>query len=569
MEAGDLVRCRMYRSLPEAAAGFSKNLFAAFDYRVLPFLLGWLWIGLTHWLPPVTLALGAWGRPLPAGALPLALAGALLAAGQWGLYARRFRHAALLALLYPLTVALGVGLAFNSLRLTRAGRAVWKGRTLAAADTPPGHPLPPFSSARTGMRALRALMGAGGPLAALDEVRRDLGEVFQLPIPGFRPIVASGPAAARLVFLEARDRLSWRLPQDPVARLLRHGLLVVDGPAHDHPRAVIDQALHRRRMAEYLAAMLRGGAHLTAGWGREGVADVSARAREATLLILAEALFGVDLRPDLERLRQPIHRTLAYISPGPWLVWPGVPRPGYAAARRALDGYLYQLIAARRAAPRADLVSDLIAAGLDDEAARDQLLTLLIAGHDTSTALLAWSLHELAEHPAIQARARAEVDTVAGEDALTPAHIGQLEYLDWIIKETLRLHPPIHVGNRRIVDDLCLGGRRLPAGRRLLFSIYLTHHDPAVWPAPERFDPERFAPGAPRRPALSYVPFGAGPRFCLGAVFAEWEAKAVLAQVLRGYEFSPAPGKPRPRPHMGATLEPRPAVWLRFAERRG
>jgi cytochrome P450 len=425
-------------------------------------------------------------------------------------------------------------------------------------------PLPPSPAGATGWRALRALAAGHGPLGALRAVQHDLGPVFQLPIPGFNPVVLSGPEAARFVMLEAREALSFRLDRDPVAHLLRHGLLIEDGAAHDALRAHVEPALHRRQLAGHVEAISRQAAETSATWGDGRVVDVLAAMRSATLLILAERLFGVDLRPDLPRLWGPIQRLLAYISPGLWLVWPNAPRPGFGGARRAVDAYLFGLIAARRAQPRGDgdLITTLVEAGLEDDLIRDQLLTLLIAGHDTSTALLSWALYELGQHPQVQARARAEVRGVLGASTATLESLRGLPYLEAVIKETLRRHPPIHISNRLIVREAEFGGFRLPAGRRLLFSIYLTQHDPAYWPAPDRFDPQRFyLPGAEAaRPALSYLPFGAGPRFCVGAAFAQLEARAVLAYVLQHFTLAAGPG--RVHGEMGATLMPQPRVRL-------
>jgi len=431
--------------------------------------------------------------------------------------------------------------------------------TSAASST---RPLPPSPNAATGWLALQALAGGHGPLAALTAVQRALGPVFQLPIPGFNPVVLAGPEAARFVMLEAREALSSRLDRDPVAHLLRHGLLVEDGAAHAALRVQVDPALHRRQLAGYLEVITQQIAQSSAGWGDGQVVEALAALRKATLLILAECLFGVDLRPDLRRLWRPIQQLLAYISPGLWLVWPNAPRPGFGRARRVVDGYLYELIAGRRARPRpeGDLVTTLIRAGLSDDLIRDQLLTLLIAGHDTSTALLGWAVYELGQHPAVQARARAEVRGALGHGPLTLENLRGLPYLEAVIKETLRRHPPIHVCNRLIVREVEFGGCRLPAGRRLLFSIYLTQHDPTYWPDPERFDPQRFLqPGVgAARPALSYLPFGAGPRFCIGAAFAQLEARAVLAYLLQRFDLAAGPG--RVHGAMGATLTPHPAV---------
>jgi cytochrome P450 len=135
-----------------------------------------------------------------------------------------------------------------------------------------------------------------------------------------------------------------------------------------------------------------------------------------------------------------------------------------------------------------------------------------------------------------------------------------------VIKESLRLYPPIHIGNRRAAVDLQFRDRLIPAGTRVLYSIYLSHRDPRYWSEPDRFDPDRFAPGSKCKPEpFVYLPFGGGPRFCVGAAFAQTEAIVILARLLQRFEFDLMPAAVYPR--MGATLEPRPAVWMRARRR--
>jgi cytochrome P450 len=265
----------------------------------------------------------------------------------------------------------------------------------------------------------------------------------------------------------------------------------------------------------------------------------------------------VSVAPELDGLWRPLLRTLAYIAPGPWLLWPTLPRPGYARALRHVDHYLFRLIAHRRADPLDgdDLLNVLVRSGLSDNMVRDQLLTMLIAGHDTATAALAWALHVLSQFTEVQTRARTEVAAVLGNQAPKIDHLPQLAYVERVIKETLRLYPPIHVGNRRAACDLAFAGWRIPAGTRVLFSIFLTHRDPRYWPEPERFDPERFNPQCHTPPAaFAYLPFGGGPRFCIGAAMAQVEVKAVLARLLQRFDFQPLSKTVHLR--MGATLEP-------------
>jgi cytochrome P450 len=201
---------------------------------------------------------------------------------------------------------------------------------------------------------------------------------------------------------------------------------------------------------------------------------------------------------------------------------------------------------------------------LSDETIRDQLLTLFIAGHDTSTALLTWSLYLLGSHPDVLARACAEVEAVTHGEPPRAEHLPELVYLGQVIDETLRLYPPIHTGNRVARKDLEFGSYRIPAGTRLIYSIYATHHDERNWPDPERFDPERFGAGVKIRP-YSYLPFGGGPRNCIGAGFAGTEAKVILARLIQSFDIRLV--DTRVRQHMGATLEPSPGVKLRMIRR--
>jgi cytochrome P450 len=197
---------------------------------------------------------------------------------------------------------------------------------------------------------------------------------------------------------------------------------------------------------------------------------------------------------------------------------------------------------------------------MSDDLIRDQILTMLIAGHDTSTALLAWVLHIFSIHPEIMRQAQAEVDSVVGRGPISASQVERLVFLDAVIKETLRLYPPIHVGSRIVSEDTTVCGYELQAGARVMASIYLTHRDDRSWDSPQDFRPERFAPDAQRPLAFTYVPFGGGPRSCIAATFAQIEAKVVLARILQQFDLKSAGRKVKP--YMGATLEPHPGVFL-------
>ena len=423
---------------------------------------------------------------------------------------------------------------------------------------------PPVPDSQAGRKALGALLSGGNILSALEAIHAEMGDVFRIPLPGFNPLFLVGPEANRFVTVTGREDLRWRPEGDPVTRLLRDGLLVTDGDFHDELRRKMAPALHKQMLSEYLEIMWRRTDQVSAGWDGRKPVDMLVAMRKIALLILLDALFAVDFSAEMPRLWPSILKTLRYISPGPWVVWPRLPRPGYRHALQQMDGFLYRLIKERREknGNSSDLLGLLVQTpGMGDDLIRDQLLTMLIAGHDTSTALLAWALYLLGSHPEVMLRAQDEVDMVLGWKTPDLDSLDRLEYLDLVIKEVLRLYPPIHIGNRRAATDLEFQGYRIPVGQRVVYSIYLSHRMPKYWPDPQRFDPQRFRPEQARlRPHYAYVPFGGGPRNCIGFAFAQVEVKIVLARLLQKFCLELASSQVHP--HMGATLEPRPGVLM-------
>lgn len=453
----------------------------------------------------------------------------------------------------------------------------------------------PVADEKLGLEVLKRLARERSLLVALEMMHEHVGDAFQITLPGFQPAVLVGPETNRFVLVSDRDQFLWRNEKDPVCKLLRQGILVQDGEAHGRLRAIMEPVLQRPSIIPHIPTILRYTDELTAQWAYGGTVDMLVEMRRLALLILLGATFNVNMWPDLERMWIPILKTIKYISPGLWIIWPDLPRPGYQKALQAMDDYLYGLIGRRRleiedwrlgdweterfvdtATPDhqntktrnhekttpPDLLTALIQAGLDDGLIRDQLLTMLIAGHDTSTASLTWTLYLLAQHPEQMATAVAEIDAVVGQDDPGESHLNRLEFLDMAFKEVLRLYPPIHVGNRMAAADLDVTGYEVQAGTRVMYSIYLAHRDKKHWENPEQFCPHRFDKNARgQRPPLTYVPFGGGPRNCIGATFAQIEAKIVLARILQKFTLTLVPGQ-KIKPYMGATLEPKPGVKM-------
>ena len=410
------------------------------------------------------------------------------------------------------------------------------------------------TSPELGRAAMRALLQEGSPLGPLKVMAKYVGRFFQIPLPGFKPYVVFGPEANRKVLVTERDKVLWR-NYDPVTDLLRRGVLITDGEEHDRYRKLMEPSLHPSQLDGYTHMMLEKTRQVTAIWQDGQTLDMLVESRKIALLIIMQALFSVDVWDDLSLIWKPILKAIQYISPGAWILWRKLPRPGYRKHLRTLDEYLYRIIEERRKEKDGhDLLQHLIDAGLDDDTIRDQILTMLIAGHDTSTALLAWVFVLLGKNPEIHKQL-----------------IAVLEYnhrpplLDQVIKEALRLYPPIHIGNRMVAEEMQFEGGTVPAGARMFYSIYLTQRDPSIWENADAFCPARFERGR-KTPPFSYVPFGGGPRACIGAAFGQAEARLVLAYLLRHFDFTPL-NADEIHPHMGATLEPRPGVLMKVRRR--
>ena len=415
----------------------------------------------------------------------------------------------------------------------------------------------PASQSEIGGEVLKALIKERSLLGPLRVMFKRVGYFFQIPLFFFHPFVVSGPAMARKVLVTERHKLRWRNP-DPVTDVLRRGVLVTDGPEHDRYRALMEPCLTPDVLPAYTKLILRQVERVTCGWQDGQTVDMLVECRKITLLIIMEALFGVDAWDDLGRIWKPILKAIEFVSPGAWIVWRHIPRPSFKKPLAELDTYLYEIIANRRKSPsRPDLLGHLLEAGLDDDQIRDQMLTMLIAGHDTSTALLAWTFVLLGQYPAQYVR------LVSGLDGSEPGVYPHV--LDEVIKEVLRLYPPIHIGNRVLAESMDFDGVIIPVGERLFYSIYLTHRDPQSWEKPDQFCPERFEHGR-KQPPFAYLPFGGGARACIGAAFGRAEARILLAFLLKNFHFE-ALNALDIQAHMGATLEPRPGVFMKVSHR--
>ena len=288
----------------------------------------------------------------------------------------------------------------------------------------------------TGRLALQSFLEHKSPLGPLRVLFERVGGFFQIPLPGFKPYVVAGPEANRKVLVTKQDKVLWR-NHDPVTDLLRRGVLVTDGEEHDQYRKLMEPSLHPSQLNGYTQMILTQTERVTATWRDSQSVDMLVESRKIALLIIMQALFSVNAWDDLSLIWRPILKAIQYISPGAWILWRKIPRPGYKKHLRVLDKYLYKIITERRQmvddrpqtidhdpsstvhCPSSDLLQHLIDAGLDDHTIRDQMLTMLIAGHDTSTALLRGCLPCLASTPTSTRNWWANLNMTTGHLCLT------------------------------------------------------------------------------------------------------------------------------------------------------
>ena len=347
------------------------------------------------------------------------------------------------------------------------------------------------------------------------------------------------------------------------------GLLSSEVPRHTRQRRLVLPAFHHGRLRAYGGVMVRL-ADEHAGLWREGDAfDVAAAMNRLTLAIAGETLFGADMGAEAERIGRAIEMAMGSFDRSQFPFADklmSLPLPATIRARRAraeIDEVVYGLLRQRRnddAGEHDDLLQMLLDArdedtgeGMTDEEIRDEAVTLLLAGHETTANALAWTWALLAEHPDVESRLHAEVDALDREP--TFEDLRALPYTRQVFAESMRLRPPAWAVGRQAAHDFSLAG--LPVAKRttILFAPYFLHRDPRFWDRPDVFDPDRFAPEAKSdRHKFAYVPFSAGRRGCIGEPFAWAEGVLVLATVARRWRLRLAAKVPEP--HGSVTLRP-------------
>jgi cytochrome P450 len=350
--------------------------------------------------------------------------------------------------------------------------------------------------------------------------------------------------------------------------VLGDGLLSAEGETHKRHRKLLAPAFAPRRLAAYGEVMVGETREQLATWSPGERIDLAAQMMEMTLAIAGRTLFGVDVRRDASTVAHALElamRSMVEGTTSPLQLGYQWPLPRHLRMRRAvrmLDDVVYRLIAEgrTRGTDRGDVLSILLLARDDDGAAltdrevRDEVMTLLLAGHETTANALTWTWYELGRNPSALARLEAEVARVVGARPVTTADLPELPWTAAVIDEAMRLHPPAYMIGREVVRDVEIGGFQLPASSVVDVYIRGIHRRADYYPAPLAFQPERMVPDAKKaRPRHHYLPFGAGPRVCIGSHFALMEAQLALATMVQQARIRP----------LRAVVAPEPLVTLR------
>lgn len=412
------------------------------------------------------------------------------------------------------------------------------------------------------------------PLRFCADLARQYGDVVCFRVALWRSYLVFHPDLCRHVLQENHQNYRKGFLVERTKVLIGNGLFSSEGDLWRRQRRLAQPAFHRQQVETFVRLICARTAEALDAWmphAREGAPlDIAAEMSRLTLRIVGDALFGVDLGDDAARFGHALLEALDFVnrrvmSAAPVPLWLPTPRTvRFRSALRALDDVVYRIIQTRRRDNATGLLSMLILAHDDtdddtmsDHQLRDEVMTLLLAGHETTAALLAWTCYLLGMHPEVEERLRAEVRRTLDGRPPTVSDLPHLPYLRMIIEESLRLYPPLPFFSRQAAAADSLGGYDITSGSVVSLCPFVTHRHPAFWEDPERFDPERFAPPrATGRSRYAYFPFGGGPRQCIGFEFALLEASLILLMVVQRYRLRLVSDGPV-EPEFRLTLRPR------------
>ncbi len=421
------------------------------------------------------------------------------------------------------------------------------------------------------------------PIGFLMDIARDYGDIVRFKVGPQNIFLFNHPDYIKDVLVTYNRNFIKSRGLERTKVLLGEGLLTSEGDFHHRQRRLIQPAFHRQRIAAYAVVMTDYGARMRERWQDGTTLDIAQEMKRLTLAIAGKTLFNADVESEANEIGEALT-----ISMDEWRtrvlpfseLFDKLPLPGNRRLQRAqnrLDATVYRIINEHRAGgvDQGDLLSMLLHAQdeegdggrMADKQLRDEALTILLAGHETTANALTWVWYLLSENPDVEGTLHAEIDMVLAGRLPTLNDVSCLHYTEMVFAEAMRLYPPAWILGRRAISDYEVANYLLPAGSVIFMSPYVMHRDPRYFPDPLRFDPKRWTPESRAlQPRFSYFPFGGGPRQCIGEAFAWMEGVLIIAILAQNWRMRLVPGHPvellplvtlRPKYGMRMTLERR------------
>jgi cytochrome P450 len=416
---------------------------------------------------------------------------------------------------------------------------------------------------------------------------QEYGDIVRIKLFFWPVIIINHPSYIKHVLQENNHNYNKNVPIFNLFRpILGNGLVTnYGGENWLRQRRLIQPAFHRQRTAAMGEMITHATQAMLTHWESKSRAqplDVAEEMMHLTLAMVGQTLFSMDINAQTNTFGKAFSAANAFLleyfdRPFPPLSVPTPRNRRFKYNLRTLDKVVYDILSQRRASKmdNGDLLSMLMQAtdeetglGMSDQQLRDEVMTLLIAGHETVANALAWTWYLISQHPDVEQRLHSELDHVLAGRTPTLEDLSQLSYTRMIFEEAMRLYPPVWIIMRKALQDDTLGDYHLPARTYVAWSTYTLHRHPDFWERPEEFYPEHFsAENVAQRPHHAYLPFSHGPRICIGSAFAMTEAQLILATVAQRYRLSLVPGHPiEPQPLI--TLRPRHGVLMHLHRRR-
>ncbi len=420
--------------------------------------------------------------------------------------------------------------------------------------------------------------------AFIARCQREHGDLAVLNFAGWPTILVSDmDAIERILVKEHRNFIKNTVIWRHTRALFGLGLLTSEGDLWQKQRRLAAPAFAGEQLLAYGPEMIEQTQRTVGAWSDGETLDVHPEMMTLTLRIAAETLFDARIEDDVQAIDHSVHDLIDCLDQRfnrPILIPDWLPLPGnrrYLAAIRRIEVVIERLVRERRLSGEAegkrDLLSRLMTARderrqpMSDELIRDEAITALLAGHETTALALSWAIRLLSLNPDAGEVAAREIEAVVGSGPVANEHLDRLPMTEAIVQEAMRLYPPAWVIGRESLSAFEIGGHRFGAGTTVLISPWVLHRDPRYFDRPDEFLPARWIERKQRLPRFAFMPFGGGPRICIGQRFAMMEAVLLLATILRDFSFEPIPGRD-PKPFASITLRPDGGVWVKVRRRR-